>query len=154
MNNNKMADTGEGPMAIELQKVDRQYGRLSILEGANLSLKRGEMVGLLGPSGAGKSSLLHVAGLLEKPSSGKVVIEGQVASDLDDRGRTRLRRNKIGFIYQFHHLLQEFTALRNVEVPMLIAGEKVPAAQKRATHLLQALGLGERLHHQPAQLSG
>ncbi|MCQ8185606.1 ABC transporter ATP-binding protein [Parvularcula maris] len=139
---------------LELIGVDRRYGELTIFEGLDLTLERGGATALLGSSGSGKSSLLHIAGLLEKPSGGRVLIEGQDTAALGDGGRTALRRVKIGFVYQFHHLLPEFSALRNVMIPALIAGSGKGAAEERAKELLVRLGLGERLGHQPAQLSG
>jgi lipoprotein-releasing system ATP-binding protein len=139
---------------LELIGIDRRYGELTIFEGLDLTLERGGATALLGSSGSGKSSLLHIAGLLEKPSGGRVLIEGQDTAALGDGGRTALRRVKIGFVYQFHHLLPEFSALRNVMIPALIAGSGKAAAEERAKELLVRLGLGERLGHQPAQLSG
>lgn len=139
---------------LELSGIVRRYGGLSVLDGADLTVMPGETVALLGPSGSGKSSLLHVAGLLERPTAGEVVIEGQRTSALSDDAATALRRDRVGFVYQFHHLLPEFDALRNVEIPMLMAGRKPKDAASRAEDLLAALGLGERLSHQPAQLSG
>ena len=142
------------PPTLELSGIARRYGELSVLEGAELTVMPGETVALLGPSGSGKSSLLHVAGLLERPSAGEVVIEGQRTSDLSDDAATALRRDRVGFVYQFHHLLAEFDALRNVEIPMLMAGRRPKEAGRRAEDLLASLGLGQRLTHQPAQLSG
>ena len=139
---------------LELSGITRRYGDLSVLEGADLTVMPGETVALLGPSGSGKSSLLHVAGLLERPTAGEVVIEGQRTATLSDDAATALRRDRVGFVYQFHHLLPEFDALRNVEIPMLMAGRRPKEAGQRAEDLLAALGLGERLTHQPAQLSG
>lgn len=139
---------------VELHDVTRAYEDLIIFEGINLTVGQGQAAALLGPSGSGKSSLLHIAGLLEKPSAGDVFIEGNATSKLSDGKRTSLRRSKIGFVYQFHHLLPEFTALRNVMIPMLIAGASQKNAQERASELLTRLGLAERLSHQPAQLSG
>jgi lipoprotein-releasing system ATP-binding protein len=144
---------GEGPV-LRLERVERRYGDLVVLQPSDLVLKRGETVALLGPSGSGKSSLLHIAGLLEAPSAGEVYIEGVAASKLPDAQRTRLRRDTLGFVYQFHHLLPEFSALGNVALPQLIAGRKKAEAETNAKRLLTALGLGERLHHQPGQLSG
>lgn len=140
--------------ALELCGVSRRYGDLVILQPSDLVLRRGETVALLGPSGSGKSSLLHVAGLLEKPSSGEVLISGKPTSTLDDAARTRLRRDNLGFVYQFHHLLPEFSALDNVALPQLIRGLARAEADAEATRLLSAMGLGERLTHQPGQLSG
>ncbi len=141
-------------VVLSLKGIVRAYGDLVILDGADLDIARGEMVALLGPSGSGKSSLLHVAGLLEAPTAGQVVIEDQDVSRLSDDGRTGVRRDRMGFVYQFHHLLPEFTAQRNVEFPMLIAGVPQKQATDRATELLTLMGLGERLTHQPAELSG
>ncbi|MHA7872920.1 MAG: ABC transporter ATP-binding protein, partial [Hyphococcus sp.] len=117
-------------------------------------LARGEIIALVGPSGSGKSSLLHIAGLLEAPSQGEVVIDGRATSTMNDAERTRLRRDALGFVYQFHHLLPEFTALGNAALPRLIAGDAKAKAEEEAARLLTVLGLGERLHHQPGQLSG
>ncbi|MEE2689966.1 MAG: ABC transporter ATP-binding protein [Pseudomonadota bacterium] len=139
---------------LRLEKIERRYGSLVVLQPSDFTLVKGETVALLGPSGSGKSSLLHIAGLLEAPSAGEVWIDGVAASKLSDAERTRIRRDKLGFVYQFHHLLPEFTALGNVALPQLIAGRKKPAAEKAAARLLSVLGLGERLHHQPGQLSG
>ncbi len=133
------------------QAGDRQ---LEVLRGADLDVFPGEMVGLIGPSGSGKSSLLHAAGLLERPTAGEVFIEGQDCTALKDRGRSRVRLSTLGFVYQFHHLLAELTALDNVALPQMIAGRPRRAARERAQVLLAALGLGERGHHQPGQLSG
>ncbi|MBL4619354.1 MAG: ABC transporter ATP-binding protein [Alphaproteobacteria bacterium] len=139
---------------LHLENIARRYGDLIILEGAEIKLKRGEIIALLGPSGSGKSSLLHIAGLLEAPSEGEVWIDGRATSAMNDAERTRLRRDALGFVYQFHHLLPEFTALGNVSLPLLIAGESKKKAEVEAERLLTALGLGERVHHQPGQLSG
>ncbi len=140
--------------ALHLEGVSRRYGDLIVIEDVNFRLKRGETVALLGPSGSGKSSLLHIAGLLEAPSAGEVWINGVATSKLNDAARTRLRRDALGFVYQFHHLLPEFSALDNVALPRLICGESKKAAEAEAERLLTALGLGERLSHQPGQLSG
>jgi lipoprotein-releasing system ATP-binding protein len=129
-------------------------GPLEVLKGADLSLDAGEIVGLVGPSGSGKSSLLHAAGLLERPTAGRIVIQGRDCGALDDNERTRIRLTAIGFVYQFHHLLPEFTALENVALPALIAGQSRAKANARAETLLTGLGLSGRLGHQPAQLSG
>ncbi|HBK91835.1 MAG TPA: ABC transporter, partial [Parvularcula sp.] len=141
-------------VALELKGVSRRYGELVILQPSDLVLRRGETVALLGPSGSGKSSLLHVAGLLERPSAGEVFVAGMATTGLDDAARTRLRRDHLGFVYQFHHLLPEFTALDNVALPQLIRGVARAAADAEAARLLTAMGLGERLTHQPGQLSG
>jgi lipoprotein-releasing system ATP-binding protein len=131
-----------------------QAGELPVLKGVDLDVRPGEIVGLIGPSGSGKSSLLHAAGLLEHPDAGRISIEGRDCSDLADRERTRVRLGAVGFVYQFHHLLPEFSALDNVALPQMIAGKSKVAARKRALDILTELGLGERHHHQPAQLSG
>ena len=143
---------------LSLRGLTRTYPsgdrKLQVLKGADLDVRPGEIVGLIGPSGSGKSSLLHVAGLLETPEGGTITIDGVNAGGLDDRSRTALRRRAVGFVYQFHHLLPEFTALDNVVLPQQLAGRSVKAATERATNLLTRLGLGERLEHQPGQLSG
>ena len=127
---------------------------LQVLRGAAVSIAPGETVALVGPSGAGKSTLLHIAGLLERPDGGEVIVAGEACSGLSDDRRTALRRTTIGFIYQFHHLLPEFTALENVVVPQMIAGVGKPAARKRASELLGMVGLSDREGHRPAKLSG
>jgi lipoprotein-releasing system ATP-binding protein len=143
---------------LSLKGVGRTYrtgdGALEVLHGVDLDIYPGEVVGLIGPSGSGKSSLLHAAGLLEYPTEGRVIVAGEDASRLADRARTRLRLGQIGFVYQFHHLLPEFSALDNVALPQMIAGQPKAAARHRAKALLTHLGLGERLEHQPGQLSG
>lgn len=132
-----------------------QGGRgLDVLNGVSLDLYPGEMVALLGPSGSGKSTLLHIAGLLEQPNDGEVEIEGRSTSGLSDPARTAIRRETIGFIYQFHHLLPEFSALENVVMPQAIAGIAKREARARARELLLELGLEERLRHKPSELSG
>ncbi|HEY9235641.1 MAG TPA: ABC transporter ATP-binding protein [Phenylobacterium sp.] len=127
---------------------------LTVLNGVDLDVRPGEIVGLIGPSGSGKSSLLHAAGLLEHPDAGQIIVEGRDCSDLSDRQRTRVRLATIGFVYQAHHLLAEFTALDNVALPQMIAGRSRKAARARALDLLSNLGLRERVDHQPAQMSG
>jgi len=144
--------------ALELRQVSRSYaegrGRLDIFADLDLDVWPGEIVALIGQSGSGKSSLLHIAGLLEAPTAGEVLIAGQNCTRLDDRARTRIRRIGIGFVYQFHHLLPEFTALENVMMPQLIAGETRAAAAARARELLDRMGLSSRQSHRPAELSG
>jgi len=143
---------------LALRGVARVYktgeGVLEVLRNVDLDVYPGEVVGLIGPSGSGKSSLLHAAGLLERPTAGQVLIEGRDCSKLGDAARTRLRLGLIGFVYQFHHLLPEFSALDNVALPQMIAGAARPEARARAASLLGGLGLGHRLGHQPGQLSG
>jgi lipoprotein-releasing system ATP-binding protein len=143
---------------LALQGIRRRFVQgqavLDVLQGIDLSLRPGTIAALVGPSGTGKSTLLHIAGLLERPSAGEVMIDGRACGGLGDAERTRLRRERIGFIYQFHHLLPDFTALENVAMPQLIAGRRQREAQARARTLLERLGLGARLDHRPARLSG
>jgi len=143
---------------LELKGVQRVYSqadsRLEVLKGVDLSISRGELVALVGPSGAGKSTLLHVAGLLEYPDGGDVTIAGSSCAGLPDDSRTALRRTQIGFIYQFHHLLPEFSALENVMIPRMVAGEGRRAARTKASELIEAVGLTSRATHRPAKLSG
>ncbi len=127
---------------------------IEVLRGVDLSVAPGEIVALLGPSGSGKSTLLQAGGLLEGGFEGSIFLAGEEAAKLDDNGRTRLRREALGFVYQFHHLLPDFTAEENVTMPQLIRGTAPKAALERARALLTHLGLGERLDHRPAQLSG
>ena len=144
--------------ALELIGIERTYRQagesLPVLRGAELALQPGELVALVGPSGAGKSTLLHVAGLLEKPDGGTVRVGGKDCGRMGDDERTRIRRNTIGFIYQFHHLLPEFSALENVVLPQMIAGVPRKVARERAQQLLEMVGLGKRATHRPARLSG
>ncbi|MEM7328989.1 MAG: ABC transporter ATP-binding protein [Pseudomonadota bacterium] len=143
---------------LELRDIVREYkseaGVLKVLEGANLVLNPGELVGLVGPSGSGKSTLLHTAGLLEKPEGGQVFLEGEDCMSLNDAGRTRLRREKLGFVYQFHHLLPEFDARDNVAMPLMVGGMARRKAREKADLLLADMGLSERVKHQPGQMSG
>jgi lipoprotein-releasing system ATP-binding protein len=129
-------------------------GALDVLKGAELEIFPGEIIALVGPSGSGKSTLLHIAGLLETPTAGRVILDGQDCTPLKDRERTAIRRLKLGFVYQFHHLLPEFTALENVEMPQIIAGRTRKAAGEEAERLLTSFGLSERLTHRPSELSG
>lgn len=138
-----------------LQRVYQQGGEaLTILHNVNIEIKAGEIVALVGPSGSGKSTLLQMVGLLDKPTAGSILIAGREASHLDDGQRTALRRQYIGFVYQFHYLLPEFTALENVIIPQMIAGVEKEEAATRAEELLSALKLDHRLSHRPARLSG
>jgi lipoprotein-releasing system ATP-binding protein len=150
--------SGRKPPALYLSRVERRYpqgeGFLEVLRGTNLAIWPGEIVALVAPSGTGKSTLLHLAGLLERPDSGEVYITGQPTADLSDAERTRLRREDLGFVYQFHHLLPEFSALENVVMPQLIRGLPHAEAKHRAEQLLTFLGLGRRLEHRPGELSG
>ncbi len=151
------ADADEQPL-IFLHNVSRQFQQgdatLDVLKGAELAVWRGQSVALVGPSGAGKSTLLHIAGLLEQPDSGEVYIDTVPTTNLTDIQRTRIRRTEIGFVYQFHHLLPEFTALENVVLPQMIRGLSRKEATVRSSELLSYLGLKERLTHRPAELSG
>jgi len=144
---------------LSLRGLTRDYDigdgrKLSVLKGVDFEIEAGELVGLIGPSGSGKSSLLHALGLLEAAPNAELMIDGEDYAKADDAMRTRARLRKIGFVYQFHHLLPEFTALGNVCVPQNILGRKPDEAAARATELLTALGLSERLDHLPGQLSG
>jgi lipoprotein-releasing system ATP-binding protein len=143
---------------LSIRGLERTYvtgaGPLTVLRGVDLDVQPGEIVGLIGPSGSGKSSLLHAAGLLEHPDGGRITVEGVDCSNLSERARTRVRLATIGFVYQFHHLLPEFSALDNVALPQMIAGTSRRAARARALQLLAELGLAERVEHQPAQMSG
>ncbi|KCZ87013.1 MULTISPECIES: ABC transporter ATP-binding protein [Hyphomonas] len=143
---------------LELAGINRVYktaaGELNVLSGANLKLEAGELVGLIGPSGSGKSTLLHTAGLLERPEAGVVLLDGIDCLKLDDKARTAMRRSKIGFVYQFHHLLPEFNAADNVAMPLMIAGVSRKEAREKATELLGEMGLEHRADHQPGQMSG
>jgi len=144
--------------ALSLEGVTRAYktgsGPLVVLRNAALSVAIGEMVALVGPSGAGKSTLLHIAGLLEHPDSGDVYIMDENASKLGDDARTAMRRRQIGFVYQFHHLLPEFSALENLVLPQLIAGLPRREAERRSNELLRYLRVDQRASHRPAELSG
>ena len=141
-----------------MQNIRRIYKTgpeaLTVLEGAALSIQRGEIVALVAPSGAGKSTLLHLAGLLEKPDAGTVIIDGEDAGALPDSARTDIRLRKIGFVYQFHHLLPEFTALENITLPQMIAGRAEAQADRRSVELLEKFGLTARAGHLPGKLSG
>lgn len=146
------------PPALYLQQIRKVYGEgrtaLEVLRGVDLVIEPGQTVALVGPSGAGKSTLLHITGLLEQPTSGRVALGGRDAGALSDAERTRLRRTEIGFVYQSHRLLPEFSALENVVLPQRIAGLSANEASHRAEQLLAMLGLSERGDHRPAELSG
>ncbi len=133
----------------------RQAGQsLEILRQVSFDLQPGELVALVGPSGAGKSTLLHIAGLLERPNTGEVYLDGEATGRLSDNRRTALRRQTVGFVYQYHHLLPEFSALENIVLPQMIAGKRKSEAKKGAADLLERVGLSERASHRPARLSG
>ncbi|CCG43138.1 ABC transporter ATP-binding protein [Magnetospirillum molischianum] len=143
---------------LRLSGICRRFSQgketLDVLRGANLNIQSGEIVALVGPSGAGKSTLLHIAGLLERPDQGEVFLAGISAGDQSEAERTRLRRLHLGFVYQFHHLLPEFSAVENIILPQMIAGIAKPTARERATDLLDRMGLANRADHRPGQLSG
>jgi len=144
--------------ALELRAVARRYrteaGVLTVLEHANLSLHPGEITALVAPSGTGKSTLLHLAGLLERPDAGEVFVSGAAAGTLNDDARTAIRRSTIGFVYQFHHLLPEFSALENIALPQMAAGISQTTANARARDLMARFGLTGRENHRPGKLSG
>jgi lipoprotein-releasing system ATP-binding protein len=143
---------------LRLRGIVREFRQggiaLRVLKGADITVAKGETAALVGPSGAGKSTLLHIAGLLERPDDGAVEIGGRDAGKLDDGGRTALRREFVGFVYQFHHLLPEFSALENIMLPQLTAGASPKAARARAARLLDLIGLAARAEHRPGRLSG
>ncbi len=146
-------------LILNIQGVTKAYNHgkpnaVTVLQGIDLQVQKGEVVALVAPSGAGKSTLLHIAGLLDTPDAGQVSISGVDMTDLGDRKRTSARRNQVGFIYQFHHLLPEFTALENIVLPQLANGVAQGAAQSRAQALLDQVGVGARANHRPAALSG
>jgi lipoprotein-releasing system ATP-binding protein len=145
-------------VVLELKNVTRRFEQgghsLDILRGVDLAITRGEIVALLGPSGSGKTTLLQIAGLLENPTSGDVIIGGEPVREVSDTARTALRRHKIGFVYQSHHLLSDFTALENLTLPQFIAGARKGDAKNRAMKLLESVGLAARADHYPSQLSG
>jgi lipoprotein-releasing system ATP-binding protein len=151
-------ETIRGSAVLILDDLRRSFSQgsreINVLTGASVALAPGQCVALVGPSGAGKSTLLHIAGLLETPDSGRVIVAGRDCAALDDGERTRIRRAEMGFIYQFHQLLPEFSALENVAIPQMIMGKSRRAAEARASDLLSTLGLKDRLDHRPAQLSG
>ena len=151
-------ETTRGQPVLSLKKVERSFrqGRqnLKILRDISLSVRAGEIVALVGPSGAGKSTLLHISGLLESPDAGSITICGEACANLADDERTSVRRRHLGFVYQHHHLLPEFTALENIVIPQIIAGHHNSDAQDRAREILTWLGLAERETHRPARLSG
>jgi len=144
--------------AIHLKSIERSYKQpentLEVLRGLTLSVRSGEVVALMGHSGSGKSTLLHIAGLLERPDGGDVVLGGQSCTDLNDNERTLVRRHQIGFVYQYHHLMPEFSALENVMLPQMMAGVRKGIAREKAAALLDSVGLMKRYAHRPAKLSG
>ena len=139
---------------IQVQDIHKSFGELEVLKGVNLRVEEGEIVAIVGKSGAGKTTLLQIIGTLDRPDQGQVVIDGTDVFSLDEKALAQWRNRHIGFIFQFHQLLPEFTALENVMIPGMIAGEKQAELRERATRLLSELGLAERLEHKPSQLSG
>ena len=144
---------------LEAQALSKTYvggdgGRIVVLDSIDLQIARGEMVAVIGSSGAGKSTLLHLLGALDRPTSGRVLIDGRALDGMDDDAVSALRNRTVGFVFQFHHLLREFTALENVMMPLRIAGTDEAEARRRATALLERVGLGGRVHHRPGALSG
>lgn len=148
-----MSDEILGTMGLT-RSFEQGGARIDVLRGVDLSIRQGEIVGLLGPSGTGKSTLLQAVGLLEGGYGGSIRLCGQEAAKLGNDGRTRLRRDSLGFVYQFHHLLPDFTAIENVTLPQMIRDVPADEAEARASDLLTRLGLGQRLHHKPSKLSG
>ena len=139
---------------LSASNIDKHYGSLHVLKSVNIDISQAEIVSIVGSSGAGKSTLLHILGTLDKPDKGEIVMHGQRVDKLTGNSLSKFRNKHIGFIFQFHHLLPEFTALENVCIPGWIAGSKKNDIEKRGTELLQILGLNERVHHKPGQLSG
>jgi lipoprotein-releasing system ATP-binding protein len=141
-------------MILEATGIRKRYGNLEVLKDVSLSVKKGEIVSLVGPSGAGKSTLLHIMGTLDKPDAGKITIEGKPVAMQGEKALAAFRNKSIGFIFQFHHLLPEFTALENVCIPAFIAGMSKKQASEKATELLDLLKLSHRVNHKPGELSG
>ncbi len=139
---------------IQASNIYKSYGQLQVLRGVHLTIEKGEVVAIVGKSGAGKSTLLHILGTLDKPDAGELHINGELINQLNAKQLARFRNQNIGFVFQFHHLLPEFTALENVCIPAFIAGQSEGEATRRAKELLDYLGLAERLQHKPTQLSG
>ncbi|MCB1626939.1 MAG: lipoprotein-releasing ABC transporter ATP-binding protein LolD [Xanthomonadales bacterium] len=159
MSDRLQASAGQGTdVVLEARGLARQFSegglRVQVFHDLDLTVRRGERVAIVGASGAGKSTLLHLLGGLDTPSAGEVRVQGQLLSSLGERERGRLRNQHLGFVYQFHHLLPEFTALENVAMPLLIANVAASEAERRAVALLQRVGLGERLRHKPGEMSG
>lgn len=139
---------------IELDNITRSFGSLQVLKGISLNIDRGEVVSITGPSGAGKTTLLQIMGSLDRPNGGKVLYDGQDITKMSEKEISAFRNKHIGFVFQFHQLLPEFTALENITIPMLIAGQGMRQANARAKELLELLGLADRADHKPAELSG
>jgi lipoprotein-releasing system ATP-binding protein len=139
---------------IKASNITKSYGTLKVLKGVSINIKKGEVISIVGPSGAGKTTLLHILGTLDREDSGTLEINGTSISSLSEKKLAEFRNKNIGFVFQFHHLLPEFTALENVCIPAFIAGTSKSAAEERAKDLLSFLGLTERIHHKPSELSG
>lgn len=139
---------------IELENITRSFGSLQVLKGISLKVERGEVISITGPSGAGKTTLLQIMGSLDRPDGGRVLYDGQDITRMNEKKLSAFRNKHIGFVFQFHQLLPEFTALENITIPMLIAGQGMRAANTRAKELLELLSLAERANHKPAELSG
>ena len=155
-----MAMTGQGPLVVakELTKTfvtgDKSTAKLCVLRGVSLEIQSGEIIAIVGASGAGKSTLLHILGTLDRPTSGEVLMDGKNVFALDDEALARFRNRSIGFVFQFHHLLPEFSAVENVAMPALINGGRLPAVRERATRLLEEVGVAGRADARPSELSG
>lgn len=139
---------------LSARNIEKHYGSLHVLKSVNIDISQAEIVSIVGSSGAGKSTLLHILGTLDKPEKGEILLHGQRVDQLTGNSLSKFRNKHIGFIFQFHHLLPEFTAIENVCIPGWIAGSKKNEIEKRGAELLQILGLNERIHHKPGQLSG
>lgn len=141
-------------MLLEVKDIHKAYGNLQVLKGVNLTVKHGEVVSIVGSSGAGKSTLLHIIGTIDKPDKGELILDGKNPFSLNDTLLSKFRNEKIGFVFQFHHLLPEFTAIENVCIPLFLNGTNTKEANERATYLLNKLGLSSRMQHKPSELSG
>ncbi|MDD7250503.1 MAG: ABC transporter ATP-binding protein [Prevotellaceae bacterium] len=139
---------------IDIENITKSFGTLQVLKGINLHIDKGEVVSIVGPSGAGKTTLLQIIGTLDRPDSGRIVLDGQDVGQLGSKALARFRNDRIGFVFQFHQLLPEFSALENVIIPALIAGKSERAARERGRELLSFMGLADRQDHRPSQLSG
>lgn len=154
LNENKKFPLGNIGVMIKADNIHKSFGELKVLKGVNLTVEKGEVISIVGPSGAGKTTLLQIIGTLDKPDAGQVIINGADVSKLNEKELAAFRNKEIGFIFQFHQLLPEFSALENVMIPALIAGKNSQEATKRAKELLDYLQLSDRLEHKPAELSG